>query len=155
MNVVQLKPRPKRPVPRAAAAVAADPEKSDRTTGVNHAAANRARKSGADQSAPERVTGRNGKKYPAKRKLHVVPDSAEAVADRANALSRRFIGEVRYFERASTGERRLNRQAIDEPSLAMSFVVLFVVLAAMVAIVANVSIPDVQLSTAGLWDGLT
>jgi hypothetical protein len=25
----------------------------------------------------------------------------------------------------------------------------------MVAIVANVSIPDVQLSTAGLWDGLT
>ena len=53
-----------------------------------------------------------------------------------------------------SGERRLDRQ-VDEPSLAMSFVVLFVVLAAMVAIVANVSIPDVQLSTAGLWDGLT
>jgi hypothetical protein len=47
-----------------------------------------------------------------------------------------------------SGERRLDRQENGEPSLAMSFVVLFVVLAAMVAIVANISIPDVQLSTA-------
>jgi hypothetical protein len=54
-----------------------------------------------------------------------------------------------------SGERRLDRHANDEPSLAMSFVVLFVVLAAMVAIVANISVPDVQLSTADLWDGLT
>jgi hypothetical protein len=152
MNVVRLKPRPKRPVPRATAAVAANPEKSDRTTGGNHAAVNRARKSGADQSAPERVTGRDGKKYPAKRKLHVVPD--EAAADRANALSRHLIGTVRDFERAFTGERRLDRQANHEPSLAMSFVVLFVVLAAMVAIVANVSVSDIQLSTAAdLFDG--
>jgi hypothetical protein len=51
-----------------------------------------------------------------------------------------------------SGERRLDRQANDEPSRAMNFVVLFVVLAAMVAIVANA---DVQLSTApDLWDGL-
>jgi hypothetical protein len=41
-------------------------------------------------------------------------------------------------------ERCLDRQANDEPSLAMSFVVLFMVLAAMIATVANVSIPDVQ-----------
>jgi hypothetical protein len=38
----------------------------------------------------------------------------------------------------------------------MSFVVLFVVLAAMVAIVANVSVSDIQLSTAAdLFDGLS
>jgi hypothetical protein len=54
-----------------------------------------------------------------------------------------------------SGERRLDRQANDEPSLAMSFVVLFVVLAAMVAFIATISVPDVQLSTANLWDGLT
>jgi hypothetical protein len=53
-----------------------------------------------------------------------------------------------------SGERRLDRQA-NEPSLAMSFVLLFVVLAAMVAIVANANVPDIQLSTADLWDGLT
>jgi hypothetical protein len=35
------------------------------------------------------------------------------------------------------------------------FVMLFVVLAARVAIVANIGVPDVQLSTANLWDGLT
>jgi hypothetical protein len=54
-----------------------------------------------------------------------------------------------------SGVRRLDRQANHEPSLAMSFVVLFAVLAAMVAIVANTSVPDVQLSTAELWDGPT
>jgi hypothetical protein len=49
---------------------------------------------------------------------------------------------------------RLDRQTIDEPSLAMSFVVHFVVLASMVAIVANISVPDIQLSTAAdLFDG--
>jgi hypothetical protein len=53
-----------------------------------------------------------------------------------------------------SGERRLDRQ-VNEPSLAMSFVVLFVILAAMVAFVANISVPDVQISTANLWDGLT
>jgi hypothetical protein len=51
-------------------------------------------------------------------------------------------------------ERCLDRQANDVPSLGMSFVVLFVVLAAMVAIVANISVPDIQLSTAAsLFDG--
>jgi hypothetical protein len=55
-----------------------------------------------------------------------------------------------------SGEHRLDRQANDEPSLAMSFVVLFVVMAAMVAIVANISVPDIQLSTAAdLFDGLS
>jgi hypothetical protein len=49
-----------------------------------------------------------------------------------------------------SGERRLDRQA-NEPSLAMSFVLLFVVLAVMVAIVSNISVPDVQLSSAELW----
>jgi hypothetical protein len=53
-----------------------------------------------------------------------------------------------------SGELRLDRQ-VDEPSLAMSFVVLFVVLAATVAFIATISVPDVQLSTANLWDGLT
>jgi hypothetical protein len=104
MNVVQLKPRPKRPGERAAAAVAAN--------------------------------------------------SAEAAADRAT-VARRPLGTVLNVERAFTGERRLDRQANHEPSLAMSFVVLFVVLAAMVAIVANISVPDIQLSSAELWDGPT
>jgi hypothetical protein len=54
-----------------------------------------------------------------------------------------------------SGGCRLDQQAINEPSLAMSFVVLFMVLAAMVAMVANIHITDVQLSTADLWDGLT
>jgi hypothetical protein len=40
--------------------------------------------------------------------------------------------------------RDRNRQANDEPSLAMSFGLLCVVLFAMFAIVANVNIPDVQ-----------
>ena len=69
-----------------------------------------------------------------------------------------FIGGARVGTSSTTrsaamsGERRLDRQANDESSLAMSFVVLFVVLAAMVAIVANA---DVQLSTAAdLFDGL-
>jgi hypothetical protein len=36
----------------------------------------------------------------------------------------------------------------------MSFVVLFVVLAAIVAIVSNINVPDIQLSTAAdLFDG--
>jgi hypothetical protein len=49
-------------------------------------------------------------------------------------------------------EPRLDLQTNYEPSRTMSFVVLFVVLAAIVAIVANA---DVQLSTAPvLWDGL-
>jgi hypothetical protein len=51
-------------------------------------------------------------------------------------------------------ERCLDRQANDEPSLGMSVIVLFVVLAAMVAIIANISVPDIQLSTAAsLFDG--
>jgi len=41
-------------------------------------------------------------------------------------------------------ERRLDRQANDEPSLGMSIGLLCVVLFAMFAILSNVSIPDVQ-----------
>jgi hypothetical protein len=50
-----------------------------------------------------------------------------------------------------SGTYHLDRQADDEPSLAMSFVVLFMVLAsmvAMVAMVASISPPDVQLAAA-------
>jgi len=43
-----------------------------------------------------------------------------------------------------SGERRLDRQANDEPSLGMSIGLLCAVLFAMFAIVGNVSIPDVQ-----------
>jgi hypothetical protein len=39
-------------------------------------------------------------------------------------------------------------EANDGPSLAMSFIVLFMVLTAMVAAVANISVPDVHLSMA-------
>jgi hypothetical protein len=49
------------------------------------------------------------------------------------------------------GQLRLDRHANDEPSLAMSFVVLFMVLGAMVAmvaVVASISVPDVQLAAA-------
>jgi hypothetical protein len=53
-----------------------------------------------------------------------------------------------------SGERRLDRQLNDEPSLAMSFVVLCVVLAAMVAIIGNVSIPDVQFVQTDFLAGL-
>jgi hypothetical protein len=49
-----------------------------------------------------------------------------------------------------SGERRLDRQANGEPSLAMSFVLLFVVLATIVAMVASINITDVQLATAAL-----
>ena len=44
-----------------------------------------------------------------------------------------------------SGQLRLDRQASDEPSLAMSFGLLCVMLFAMFAIVGNVSIPDVQI----------
>jgi hypothetical protein len=43
-----------------------------------------------------------------------------------------------------SGERHLDRQAIDEPSLGMSIGLLCAVLFAMFAIVANVNVPDVQ-----------
>jgi hypothetical protein len=47
---------------------------------------------------------------------------------------------------AMTGQPRSNRQASDEPSLGMSLGVLGVMLLAMFAIVANISVPDVQLA---------
>jgi hypothetical protein len=53
-----------------------------------------------------------------------------------------------------SGERRLDRQLNDEPSLAMSLFVLCVVLAAMVAIVGNISIPDVQFVQTDFLAGL-
>jgi hypothetical protein len=43
-----------------------------------------------------------------------------------------------------SGERRLDRQANDEPSLGMSIGLLCVVLFAMFVIVGNISVPDVQ-----------
>jgi hypothetical protein len=55
---------------------------------------------------------------------------------------------------AMSGTCHLNRQTNDEPSLAMSFVVLFMVLAsmvAMVAMVASISPPDVQLAAVDLF----
>jgi hypothetical protein len=71
-------------------------------------------------------------------------------------LSSVAVGSARLRSQggvAMSRERRLD-QANDEPSLAMSFIVLCVVLAAMVAIVTNISIPDIQLSTAAdLFDG--
>jgi hypothetical protein len=46
---------------------------------------------------------------------------------------------------------RLDRQVSDEPSLAMSFGLLCVVLLAMFAIVVNISVPDVQFAPADLF----
>jgi hypothetical protein len=43
-----------------------------------------------------------------------------------------------------SGERRSNRQANDEPSLGRSIGLLCVVMFAILAIVGNVSVPDVQ-----------
>jgi hypothetical protein len=50
-----------------------------------------------------------------------------------------------------SGQLRLDRQVNDEPSLAMSFGVLCVVLLAMFAIVANINVPDVQFAPADLF----
>jgi hypothetical protein len=49
-----------------------------------------------------------------------------------------------------TGQPRSNRQANDEPSLGMSLGVLCVMLLAIITIVANISVPDVQLAPADL-----
>jgi hypothetical protein len=53
-----------------------------------------------------------------------------------------------------SGERRLDRQANDEPSLGMSVVLLCVVLFTMFAIVGNFSIPDVQFVQTDFLAGL-
>jgi hypothetical protein len=53
-----------------------------------------------------------------------------------------------------SGERRLDRQANDEPSLGMSFGVLSLVLFAIVAFVINFNVPDIQLDLADLLAGL-
>jgi hypothetical protein len=50
-----------------------------------------------------------------------------------------------------SGQLRLDCQVSDEPSLAMSFGVLCVVLLAMFAIVVNISVPDVQFAPADLF----
>ncbi len=47
-----------------------------------------------------------------------------------------------------TGQLRSNRKTSDEPSLGMSFGVLCVVLFAMVAIIINIHVPDIQLAPA-------
>ena len=49
------------------------------------------------------------------------------------------------------GQLRLGRHVSDEPSLAMSFGVLCVLLLAMFAIVVNINIPDVQFAPADLF----
>jgi hypothetical protein len=51
---------------------------------------------------------------------------------------------------AMTAQRLSTRQANDEPSLGMSIGVLCVMVLAIVAIVANVSVPDVQFAPADL-----
>lgn len=59
---------------RAAAAVAASPEKSDRAIaaeiGVDHKTVGKARREGGDDSPPETRQGQDGKQYPAKPKHH-------------------------------------------------------------------------------------
>jgi hypothetical protein len=50
-----------------------------------------------------------------------------------------------------SGQLRLDRQVSDEPSLAISFGVLCVVLLAMLAIVVNINVPDVQFAPADLF----
>jgi hypothetical protein len=50
-----------------------------------------------------------------------------------------------------SGQLRLDRQVSDEPSLAMSFGLLCVVLLAMFAIVVNINVPDVQFAPADLF----
>jgi hypothetical protein len=47
--------------------------------------------------------------------------------------------------------QRLDRQVSDEPSLAMSFGVLCVLLLAMFAIVVNINIPDIQFAPGGVF----
>jgi hypothetical protein len=49
-----------------------------------------------------------------------------------------------------TAQPHSNRQASDEPSLGMSVGVLCVMLLAVFAIVANISVPDIQLAPADL-----
>jgi hypothetical protein len=53
-----------------------------------------------------------------------------------------------------SGGRRLDRHASDEPSLGLSFGVLCLVLLAMIAIVANISVPDLQFVQSDLLVGL-
>jgi hypothetical protein len=52
------------------------------------------------------------------------------------------------------GERRLDRQANEEPSLGMSFGVLCLVLFAMFAFVININVPDIQFVQADFLVGL-
>ena len=60
------------PGQRAAEAVTANPNKSDRAIaadiGVDHKTVSKARKSGGEYSPPEKRTGKDGKSYPVKRK---------------------------------------------------------------------------------------
>jgi hypothetical protein len=55
---------------------------------------------------------------------------------------------------AMSGERRLDQQANDEPSLGMRFGVLCLVLFAMFAIVININVPDIQFVQSDLLAGL-
>jgi hypothetical protein len=53
-----------------------------------------------------------------------------------------------------SGERRLDQQANDEPSLGMSIGLLCAVLFAVFAIIGSVSIPDVQFEQTDFFAGL-
>jgi hypothetical protein len=53
-----------------------------------------------------------------------------------------------------SGERRLDRQANQEPSLGMSLGVLCLVLFAMFAFVININVPDIQFVQSDLLTGL-
>ena len=84
---------------RAAAAVAANPEKSNRAIagdiGVSEPTVRRAR-SGASYDAPEKRVGQDGKNYPAKRKAMTAKDAKEFLAltpDEAVARCEAHAGE--------------------------------------------------------------
>jgi hypothetical protein len=63
---------------RAAEAIKANPEKSNRAIAAEVGADEKTvRKARADQSAPETVTGKDGKKYPAKQAKRAEEDDAE------------------------------------------------------------------------------
>jgi hypothetical protein len=106
---------------RAAAAIVADPEKSDRAIAAEHGMSdrtvNRARKAGATHDAPEMRRGKDGKSYPVSRKLpkrsaptEVPRDGFNHPVDTAWLVDKlRFVvSHVRHLPKQSV-ETALNR----------------------------------------------
>jgi hypothetical protein len=91
----------------AAKAVAAHPEKSDRTIakeiGVSDKTVAKARKATAEKSAVEKRIGRDGKarKLPTKR---MTPEAAEAMKARAEAVARLFPPPFKTIPEAARAE---------------------------------------------------